>query len=114
MKILSDALYLVQSDQDDTVLLAMDLKCSKELVEWFDSSRDRAFELVSMQETDEMLIVQTEAAEYRFRFMSLDAYRAHAQDKLVGQPIFNTTPELQAYYQSFMRQNSSERESISV
>jgi hypothetical protein len=103
MELLSEALYLVQSEQDDTVLLAMDLNCSEELVEWFDSSRDRAFEVVSIKQSDEILIVQTDAAEYRFRYMSLDAYRAHAQDKLVGQPLFKSTPELQAYYRNFVR-----------
>jgi hypothetical protein len=103
MKIDSDTTYLVQSEQDDSVLLALDLKCSDGMVEWFDSARDRAFEILSKDEEEHMLCVRTDASEYRFRRLSLDAYRAHVQDKVVGQPHFNSTDEVQAYYRAYVR-----------
>ena len=103
MKIDSDATYLVESEQDDSVLLAMDLKCTDAMVEWFDSVRDRAFEVISTNEEENSLHVKTDASEYRFRLLSLDAYRAHVQDKVVGQPHFSSTDEVQAYYRAYVR-----------
>jgi len=103
MKLEPDTIYLVESPEDDTVLLALDAKLQDGLVEWFDTSRDRAFEVVSTEDTEESLRVQTEATTYTFRRLTLDLYKLSVASKVVGQQIFGSTAELQAHYRNFVR-----------
>ena len=44
MKLEDQTVYYIESDNDDTVLIGMDAKKTDELVEWFDTVHDRAFE----------------------------------------------------------------------
>ncbi len=103
MKLCPDTTYLVESTEDDSVLLALDLKFDGALVEWFDTSRDRAFEAVTSEQTEDSLIGQTDASTYTFRSLNLDLYKIKVVDKVIGSPRFNSTAELQAYYRAFVR-----------
>jgi hypothetical protein len=98
-----DLIYLVQSPDDDSVLLAMDAKINNDLIEWFDSSRDRAFEITGMKSEDDCLIVQTEDTSYTFRELSLELYQQKVVDKVIGSLKFTSTDELQDYYRNYVR-----------
>ena len=58
--------YYVSSEEDDTVLLAIDAKITDNGVDWFDTVRDRAFPIESIQTEGRVITVRTADATYRF------------------------------------------------
>ena len=99
----SEATYFVRSDTYSSVLLALDVKHHDGIIEWHDTNRDRAFECNQFSPMDEGFSVQTENGIYTFIYLELDLYKAVVQQMLVGQPEFSSTPELQKYFQKFVR-----------
>ena len=95
--------YLVRSEEDRTVLLALWPKLDDRRVEWFDTVHDRAFAVVEARSdgADGSVVVRTARATYRFAPLTLDAYRADVRAKVDGQPDFSSTDALQAYYRDF-------------
>lgn len=98
-----DTVYLVESSEDGSVMLALDAKIHDGLVEWFDTARDRAFELRAVQDEPDGVSVETERARYRLRRLTLELYERHVRDEVTGHPAFSSTETLQDFYRAFPR-----------
>ncbi len=103
MKLEPDTIYFVESPEDDSVMLAMDANLGDELVEWFDTVRDRAFPYRTVDPGDGALKVQTENATYTFRLLTVELYNDRVSAHVVGGRPFATTDELQSFYRDFPR-----------
>ncbi|MBI4815280.1 MAG: hypothetical protein HY791_03410 [Deltaproteobacteria bacterium] len=92
--------YLVESDEDRTALIALRARISNKGVEWFDTVRDRGFYLEELTQLGEVTIARTKNATYRFRALTIELYREKVQPKVMGKPDFESTEDLQAFYES--------------
>lgn len=95
--------YYVSSATDDSVLIAIDPKIHDGYVEWFDSVRDRMFEVVNVKRDGEVIEVETPRATYRFQPMTLELYDRFIKDKVDGKPSFYSTEQVRSFYQAFPR-----------
>ncbi|MBI2377798.1 MAG: hypothetical protein HYV07_27600 [Deltaproteobacteria bacterium] len=95
--------YLVESGEDPTVLLALDARVHDGLIDWFDTVRDRAFPIKSSKDLPDGLEVVTERATYRFRKLTKELYDQHVVAKVAGGRRFEATADLQAFYDAFPR-----------
>ncbi len=103
MKLENGVTYLVESDHDRTVLLAMDAKQSGKAIEWFDTCRDRAFEAVKVEDVGEELRFQTPDARYAMRKLTIELYRSRVAAQVDGHPNFADTESVQRFYRQFPR-----------
>ena len=103
MKLEPDTTYYVQSEEDETVMLAMDARLHDGLVEWFDTVRDRCFEVKSTEVGEGSLTVHTEGPSYRIRILTLDIYNDRVAGNVVGSRSFSSTEDLQQFYRDFPR-----------
>lgn len=103
-KLEKDVVYLVESDRDETVLLAMDAQLKERAIEWFDTVRDRAFVPVTKVEAvGEEVRFQTPEAKYAMRKLTKELYEAKVAAKVDGHPRFATTDAVQRFYRQFPR-----------
>lgn len=103
MALEKNTIYLVESDEDPTVLIAIDAQFNGELIEWFDTVRDRAFVVLSKTALPDGLSVVTERATYKLRRLTLELYEAHVLDQVTGHRIFADTEAVQDFYRRFPR-----------
>jgi len=103
MKLEPNVTYFVESDADDTVLIAMDAKVRNGGVEWFDSSRDRAFKAVKVEETSDAFRFETATAKYALRKLTIELYNKRVAGKVDGHPAFLDTESVQRFYAKFPR-----------
>lgn len=103
MRLENGVTYLVESDHDPTVLLAMDAKVSGKAIEWFDTVRDRAFEPLKVEDAGEELRFQTPEAKYAMRKLTIELYRSRVAAKVDGHPNFPDTESVQRFYRQFPR-----------
>jgi len=103
MKLEPNVAYYVESDADDTVLLALDAKLRKDAVEWFDTSRDRMFKSVRVTEQDDAVEVETPNAKYTLRKLTIELYNRKVAGKVDGHPSFADTESVQRFYRAFPR-----------
>jgi hypothetical protein len=103
MPLLPDTAYFVESSEDSSVMLALDAKLHDGLVEWFDTSRDRAFEVKSFEDLPDGLRVVTERASYQLRRLTIEIYEAHVRDQVTGHRPFSSTEAVQEFYRHFPR-----------
>lgn len=103
MALEADCVYLVESPEDGSVMLALDAKIHDGLIEWFDTTRDRAFELRRVTDEPDGVSVETERARYRLRRLTLELYDRHVREHVTGHPPFATTESLQTFYRAFPR-----------
>lgn len=103
MMLENDVTYLVESDRDDSVLLAMDAKRSGPVIEWFDTVRDRMFEPLRVEDAGEELRFQTEGARYALRKLTVELYNAKVAAKVDGHPVFGDTDAVQRFYRHYPR-----------
>lgn len=103
MKLETGVTYYVESDRDDTVLLAMDAKARAGVVEWFDTSRDRMFKPLSVEETNDSFSFTTKDARYTLRRLTVEIYDRKVMGKVDGHPKFFDTEAVQRFYRSFPR-----------
>lgn len=95
--------YYVESDRDDTVLLALDAKQSRYGIEWFDTVRDRLFLPVKLEETADTLSFSTGGARYTLQKLTLELYQHKVGPKVDGHRVFADTESVQRFYQQFPR-----------
>lgn len=93
-----EELYLVTSPEDSTVLLALDAKFHGDLVEWFDSYRDRAKPALSVEKQGRVITVRCEGATYRFEPLTKALYDAHVKAQVELSPDFEDTGDLKRFY----------------
>lgn len=103
MKLQDNTTYLVESDGDDTVLLAMDAKVRDGWVEWFDTVRDRAFQPEQLEPTPDGVRFQAHGRKYALRKLTAELYNARVAGKVTGSRSFRDTDALQSYYRQFPR-----------
>jgi len=79
-------IYLVESDRDSTVLIAVDLTRQGDFLSWFDTRKDRAMEVkkIIKDEDDIFSFIRKdgEGETYTFTPMTLEIYNAKVKDKL--------------------------------
>lgn len=103
MKLEPNVAYFVESDRDDTVLLALDAKTKPGAIEWFDTSRDRGFLVSKLEETKDALRFESEGRKYALRKLTLELYQRRVMAKVDGGPTFLDTDAVQRFYRAFPR-----------
>ena len=103
MKLEQNTAYYVESDLDDTVLIAIDAKTDGRAVEWFDTCRDRAFLTRETEETEDSFRFRTERACYELKRLTLEIYNSRVVGRVDGHPWFPSTEALQQFYRDFPR-----------
>lgn len=95
----SQKVYLVESADDDTVMLALDPAYDEGYMRWYDTTRERMFagQLLS-QAKDRAEFVSESGTFYSFSPLTLAAYRDRVQPSVVGSPHFSSEAELYRYY----------------
>ncbi len=93
-----DTVYLVQSAEDRTVLLAVFPQLTERGVEWFDTARDRGFVVTSVGRDGDVVSVTTANATYRFTPLTLELYKSHVRKRVDGRPMFSSIEALQRHY----------------
>lgn len=91
--------YLVDSEEDQTVFLALNPRLGKGRVQWFDTVHDRIFRVQSVEAEGDVIKVLAEKASYTFRPLTLDLYHDRVQHSVTGRLDFSSTEELQHHYQ---------------
>jgi hypothetical protein len=92
-------IYLVESLEDPTALLARSARIAGGMVGWDDTSRDRLHHIRSIAgEPDGILIVTQAGFRYRFRPLTLELYRSQVQALVELSPEFSSTEELLRFY----------------
>ncbi|MFO0726234.1 MAG: hypothetical protein U1E65_20790 [Myxococcota bacterium] len=96
--------YYVESDADDTVLLALDVKRTAHGIEWFDTVRDRVFRPLELEDTAEALKFRTAAGPtYTLRKLTAELYTKRVAGKVDGHRAFVDTEALQRFYRQYPR-----------
>jgi hypothetical protein len=104
-----EELYLVTSEEDSTVLLALDAKCHGDLVEWFDTYRDRAKPALAVEKQGAVITVKSEGATYRFEPLTKALYDARVKEQVELSPDFENTGDLKRFYlRSFLGKEEGE------
>lgn len=103
MKLEPGVAYYVESDRDDTVLVALDAKQSRHGIEWFDTVRDRLFAPLNLEETADALSFSTAQARYTLRKLTLELYQQKVGPKVDGRRVFADTESVQRFYQQYPR-----------
>lgn len=103
MKLEPGVTYYVESEADDSVLLALDAKLGKGAVEWFDTTRDRYFKTLSLEDAGDELRFETERGRYVMRKLTAELYRQKVAGRVDGHPKFTDTEALQQFYRRFPR-----------
>jgi hypothetical protein len=103
VKLDSETIYFVDSDNDPTVLLAIGARRSGNDVEWFDTVRDRMIIATSIDERPESVRVVSERAKYEFTPLTLELYNLRVRARVDGRPSFGSTEELLQFYREFPR-----------
>ena len=98
-----DITYLVESDEDPTVLLAIEARITENGAEWFDSVRDRCVGVEGIEAKPGLVIVNGERATYRFRPLTLALYNQHVISHVAGNPSFGNDGELNDFYRRYPR-----------
>jgi hypothetical protein len=91
--------YSVSSPEDDTVLLAMDVKIKHGFISWFDSTKERVMGIENIEEKPNgELIFHSKAdegnREYTFTPLTLDIYKKHVQKKLLAGKDFDNEEDM--------------------
>lgn len=92
-------LYLVESEQDPTVLLALEPHYEDGYMCWLDTVRPRMIEGELVRSDAQSATFQGEdGARYDFRPLTLREYDAHIREGVEGSPSFQSDAELHAFY----------------
>lgn len=81
--------YYVSSPEDNTVLVALDVKISGNTIRWFDSVKERAMNIgqIVAESPDSLTFQRAQqegGATYTFEPLNLDIYRQKVKDKLLS------------------------------
>lgn len=96
--------YFVESPQDDSVLVALDVQRLGDTISWQDTTKERRFnigEVISQDPNDYRFKTSAEfgdAADYRLTEMTLDTYRLAVKPRLINGRNFNTKEEMIAAF----------------
>ena len=100
MKKLPARVHHVFSLEDDTVLVALDVKLRDNEIEWFDTTKERrmAVKKIIEDSPDRFAFERADGkgGAYLFRPLTLDLYRKHVQKSLLAQKDFATEEEMLA------------------
>ena len=92
-------IYYVTSSQDQTVLLALEVKIRDNLIQWFDTVKDRMMKIGKIiVEDDSRFVFERSANEgggnYIFVPLTLEIYREKVKNRLLAGRDFNNDEEL--------------------
>lgn len=100
-----DVVWFVDSDRDETVLLALDLHVTEHGIEWFDTVHDRVFvPRAPITKERDTLFFETEGARYALSPLTLDRYVRSVRKRIhtTTPPLFESTEEVQAYFRRLL------------
>jgi hypothetical protein len=116
-------IYFVESPDDDSVRLAVDLRIEegpkgRPVISWSDTTRRRVFEVFEFQ-TPVRVLQRPEPHEVRFTSMSgrlyrltpltLRLYNDFVRETVHGQPVFSSDAEVQRFYHESFGWESAHR-----
>ncbi|MFZ9886458.1 MAG: hypothetical protein ACO3JL_03055 [Myxococcota bacterium] len=94
-----EKVYLVESEEDDSVLLAIEPSFRDGHMCWFDTLRPRALPGRLESLTGEgARFVSSAGATYRFRPLTLAVYEARVRPRVEAAPSFASDAELHRFY----------------
>ena len=117
-------IYFVESPDDDSVRLAMDLQIGEgpkglPVISWSDTSRRRAFEVFEFKtpvkelqrpEPAEVRFTSMSGRLYRLRPLTLRLYNDFVRATVHGEPVFSSDAEVQRFYRESFGQDLLPRE----
>jgi hypothetical protein len=94
-----EGIYYVESSEDPTVLLAMDIVLGGDLIRWFDTIKERRMEVRRVLNDDPLhFAFEREDGErgrvYRFVPLTLEIYRERVRSRLLDGKDFETSKEM--------------------
>lgn len=94
-----DKAYLVESTEDDTVLLALEPSFRDGHMCWFDTLRPRAIpgRLESLS-ADGASFLSSTGVRYRFRPLTLSLFEERVRGRVEGAPSFGSDDALHRFY----------------
>lgn len=94
-----DNVYLIESPEDDSVLLALEPCFRDGHMCWFDTLRPRAIpgHLESLSAEDASF-VSSRGARYRFRRLTVTLFEERVRGRVEGAPSFGSDEELHRFY----------------
>jgi hypothetical protein len=98
-----NTIYLVESDEEPSVLIAIDAKIERRYVGWFDTVRDRLFKVEAVEDEGEIVRVKSPRGTFRFRPLTIELYDEKVRARVTGRPRFGSTAEVQRYYRALPR-----------
>ena len=85
--------YYVESDQDESVLVGINVQIRGEWISWFDTVKERVMRGKMLENSLECLSFRRDEDDggqtYSFTPMTLDIYNSSVKNKLVGRPEFS-------------------------
>jgi len=93
----SESAYLVQSDKDDTVLIAIKPSIRARYISWFDGTRDRMFRVASLNQIENLLALSSDEANYFFLPLTYSLYEEFVKPRLISAPPIHSQEELTQY-----------------
>lgn len=91
--------YYVSSPQDETVLLAIDVRARGTVLRWFDTVKERIMVVENwIENTPHGIIFERSQKEgggrYTFTPLTLELYQEHVKSKLIAPKEFQTRQEM--------------------
>jgi hypothetical protein len=116
-------IYFVESPDDDSVRLAMDLRIEESskglpVISRSDTTRRRVFEVfefktpvreLSRPEPDQVQFTSMSGRLYRLRPLTLRLYNDFVRETVEGQPVFSSDAEVQRFYRESFGWESAHR-----
>lgn len=98
----SEPVYFVQSKEDPTTLLAMDIRLDgQDFISWFDTAHERVMGIAKLEDKrPDVLTFERRADEgggtYTFVPLTLETYATHVKPKLISGKDFTSLEDLYA------------------
>lgn len=103
MPIRPDVTYLIEHALDGGVSIALDAKVAQGHLQWFDTVRDRALRVISINESLDCIEIDTLAGRHTLTPMTVQLYEAKVRPFVIGAQRFVSDYELQMFYRRFPR-----------
>ena len=94
-----EAFYFVESEENDTVLLASHIKITQEgYILWFDSTHQRSFPIKKAEMLGPMIIITSEKATFYFNPLTYEIYKNLVLPRLFFPPEINSEDDFYKYF----------------
>lgn len=106
--ILTERVYYVKSQQDKTVLVAMNVEIVGKYIKWFDCTKQRVMQIDKILQDDDSLFTfqrgdANHGFEYSFIKMALSIYNEHVKNELISPEEFTDEATMTESFQLTVR-----------